>query len=82
MAITHQGKIEHEHCPYCDNGIRETRRSMGRRMLELRIASGLSLRGLAEKSGLSATYVHDVERGRRRASKGAWDALMKALGEG
>ena len=47
---------------------------------ELRIASSLSLRGLAEKSGIPHSYISNIENGRRPVGQKAAAKLAAALG--
>jgi transcriptional regulator with XRE-family HTH domain len=51
---------------------------VGDEVRRLREKKGLTLRGLADKVGLSAPFLSDVEHGRRRLSR--LDAMAKALG--
>jgi predicted transcriptional regulator len=55
-------------CPRCD-GRGELERVDGASLREIREESDLSLREFAERIGLSAAYVSDVELGRRRATE-------------
>lgn len=51
---------------------------LGQRIRQLREAQGLSLRALAEKVGVSAPFLSDLEHGRRGTEK--IPAIAKALG--
>jgi transcriptional regulator with XRE-family HTH domain len=50
------------------------------RMKEVRTASDLTLKGLAERTGLSVSYLSDIERGRTTPSLGTLETLATALG--
>lgn len=52
----------------------------GRRLRELRLASGLSQEALADIAGLDRTYISGCERGRRNVSLENIYRLSKALG--
>ncbi|MGZ3724557.1 MAG: helix-turn-helix domain-containing protein [Pseudobdellovibrio sp.] len=51
--------------------------SLGEAVKAAREAQGITLRGLAEKVGVSAPFLSDVERGRRQTEK--IDILAKSL---
>jgi transcriptional regulator with XRE-family HTH domain len=55
-------------------------RTLGRRLREERRRSGLSLRALASRSGLSPTTVHQIEVGRGSPSLATLHALATTLG--
>jgi DNA-binding transcriptional regulator YiaG len=55
-------------CPRCD-GRGELERVDGASLREIRENAYLGLREFAERIGLSAAYVSDVELGRRRATE-------------
>jgi transcriptional regulator with XRE-family HTH domain len=55
-------------------------RTLGRRLREERRRSGLSLRALASRSGLSTTTVHQIEIGRGSPSLATLHALATTLG--
>jgi len=52
--------------------------SLGEAIRLLREARGLTLRGLAEKVGVSAPFLSDLEHGRRQTER--YDEFAKALG--
>lgn len=52
--------------------------NLGQKVRELREAQGLSLRALAEKVGVSAPFLSDLEHGRRGTDK--IPEIAKALG--
>ena len=52
----------------------------GRRVRELRNASGLSQEAFAAKCGLDRTYISGIERGRRNVSLRNIQVIAKALG--
>lgn len=52
--------------------------TLGQRIRELREAKQLSLRALAEKAGVSAPFLSDLEHGRRGTEK--IDEIARALG--
>ena len=47
---------------------------------QIREKRGLTVEGLAEKSGVSATTIRDVERGRREPRRDTITKLAKPLG--
>jgi len=49
------------------------------RLKEVRIARDLTLKALAEQTGLSVSYLSDIERGRTNPSLGTLGALAVAL---
>ena len=51
---------------------------LGQRIRELREAKGMSLRALAEKAGVSAPFLSDLEHGPRGTEK--LDVIARALG--
>ena len=52
----------------------------GRKLREARLNSGLSLRDLAEKLGVTHVFLGEVERGvKSRLNETHWNALIKAL---
>ena len=55
---------------------------IGHRMKELRIQYGLTQQELAERIGVSTSFVGHVERGTRKASLETLVALSNALGVG
>ncbi len=55
---------------------------LGLELRRMREEQGLTVEGLAEKSGVSATTVRDVERGAREARMDTVAKLAKALGLG
>lgn len=55
-------------------------RFVPRTLRELRMARGITLRELAERSGVAAAIVSQVERGRLVATPGEAAALAVALG--
>jgi transcriptional regulator with XRE-family HTH domain len=58
----------------------ETRRALGRQLLELRTDGNLTQRQLAEAAGVSKTYVARVEAGAVRPTIETYTALAAALG--
>lgn len=56
------------------------RRSFGRRVRTLRLATGLSQEQLAEDAGLHRTYVSSLERGQRNVGLDNILKLASALG--
>ena len=75
--------MAHETCPYCGGeGRRPAVRDFARSLMRLRKSAGLGLRELARASGVSPTYVSDIEHARRRPTAETWGKLMAALGEG
>ena len=44
-----------------------------------RMARGVSIRKLADKAGLTASYISDLERGHRAWSQKLLDRLLEAL---
>lgn len=53
---------------------------LGEKIRELRIAKGITLRGLARAIGVSAPFLSDVEHGRRRPTEDRLDAMANVLG--
>jgi transcriptional regulator with XRE-family HTH domain len=53
---------------------------IGRRLREVRLASGISLRELARRTGVSASFVSQVERGKSNPSVGTLYAFVNELG--
>jgi transcriptional regulator with XRE-family HTH domain len=53
---------------------------LGRALRERRSLAGFNLDELASRSGLSSSYISDVERGRKLISLTALDAYARALG--
>jgi transcriptional regulator with XRE-family HTH domain len=53
---------------------------LGLELRRIREERGLSVEGLAEKSGVSATTIREVERGRREARMDTVARLAKPLG--
>lgn len=49
------------------------------RLRELRTARSLTLKGLAERTGLSVSYLSDIERGRTTPSLATLESLASAL---
>lgn len=56
------------------------RESLGARLRELRLESGMSLRALARELGISPSAVSQIERGGRQPSVGRLIAIVAALG--
>jgi transcriptional regulator with XRE-family HTH domain len=56
------------------------RERLGRRLRELRLASGLSLTALARDLGISVSAVSQIERGAMQPSVGRLIAVVEALG--
>jgi transcriptional regulator with XRE-family HTH domain len=54
--------------------------ALGARLRELRLAQGLKLAALADRSGVSLAYVSEEERGRKLPSLEVLDRLAGALG--
>ena len=54
-------------------------RAMGRRMRDCRAGLGLTQEELAEKAGISASFVGHIERGEKQASVETVVALSKCL---
>lgn len=50
------------------------------RLKELRIARDLTLKGVAERCGLSVSYLSDIERGRTTPTLNTLEAIAQALG--
>ena len=54
-------------CSRCaGTGLEPDDRAIGRRMREMRLAKGLSLKDAAARMGISPSYLSDLEQGRRR----------------
>jgi len=53
--------------------------TLGREIRRLRTLSGVSLRGFAQKIGVSAPHLSDIERDRRRPSKELLKTIARAL---
>jgi transcriptional regulator with XRE-family HTH domain len=58
----------------------DSKELLGRNVVRLRKACGLSQEELAAKSGLHRTYISGIERGRRNISVDNLFALAEALG--
>lgn len=56
-----------EPCPHCE-GTGQRSVVAGIELAKVRKRSGLSLRKLADRIGVTAAYLHDVEHERRRAT--------------
>ena len=54
--------------------------SIGRVFRLLRIANDISARDLADKTGLSQSFISEVEAGKKKPSLDALDKYSKALG--
>jgi transcriptional regulator with XRE-family HTH domain len=68
-----------EPCPQCNGtGRCLDDRAVGAAMRQVRIAAGLSLRGVAKRLGVSAPYVSDLELGRRNWSPRRIEDFEKA----
>lgn len=52
---------------------------LGRCLRSIRLESGLSLRGLAERSGYSRSFISAVESGQRMPGAFALDCLIRTL---
>lgn len=59
---------------------RAGRIALGGRLRDRREAEGLTLAALAQGSGMSLSYLSDVERGRRLPALDALDRVCAALG--
>lgn len=59
--------------------MKQTLRSFGKRVRELRLASGLSQEELAELAGLHRTYIGGIERGERNIGIANIFRLAQAL---
>ena len=67
-------------CPRCDGtGRVPDDRVMGAAMLKRREKAGLSLRDMAARTGLSPSYLSDLEVGRRQWGKKQRTAYEEAL---
>ncbi|HYM81643.1 MAG TPA: XRE family transcriptional regulator [Candidatus Limnocylindria bacterium] len=53
---------------------------LGRRIKMLRVSSGLTLKDLEERGGISATHVSEIERGKASPTVGALGRIARALG--
>ncbi|WP_221039360.1 helix-turn-helix transcriptional regulator [Gelria sp. Kuro-4] len=53
---------------------------VGKRLRQLRTQQGLSLRALAQKSGLSRSFICDVEHGKCGLSVASLRVLARVLG--
>ncbi len=53
--------------------------ALGRAVRKLREERGLSERALAERAGITWTYLHGIEHGRRNPSWGVVVAIARAL---
>lgn len=60
----------------------QKRLEIGKRIKRLRIARELTLQELAEKAGMSAGYLSEVERGGPALSSEKMESLAAALGSG
>ncbi len=61
---------------------KEGRENLGRRLRELRLERGLTLRATAEAAGMSLPYLSEIERGRKLPSLDVLERLAEALGLG
>lgn len=59
---------------------KEGRENLGRRLRELRLERGLTLRATAEAAGMSLPYLSEIERGRKLPSLDLLHHLAAALG--
>ena len=48
-------------------------------MREMRVSAGLSLREVARRTGVSATYISDMERGQRQVTDKMQESFTAAL---
>ena len=55
------------------------KRTLGKRMKEVRMEKGLTQRGLAEKAGIGNVYLGEVERGLKMPSLNSFIKLIAAL---
>ena len=53
--------------------------TLGQEILRLRMLAGITLRGFAERIGVSAAYVSDIEHDRRRPSDDVLRRVVKEL---
>jgi len=58
-----------------------TREDLGRRLRTARFEHDLTLKEVARRSGMSATHISEVERGRTSPTIGALQRIAAALGE-
>ncbi len=58
-----------------------TRKELGRRLRLVRLEKGLTLKDVASGSGMSATHISEVERGKTSPTIGALQRIAKALDE-
>lgn len=58
-----------------------TREDLGRRLRTARFERNLTLKEVARRSGMSATHISEVERGRTSPTIGALQRIAAALGE-
>ncbi len=58
-----------------------TKKELGRRLRMSRFEKGLTLKDVARLSGMSATHISEVERGKTSPTIGALERITGALGE-
>lgn len=63
-----------------DNNAQDTEGELGRRIAAFRALSGMSLRSLAAASGVSSSFLSQLENGRTSASIGSLRKISAALG--
>jgi len=69
-------------CPKCDGtGSVLDPRLQGQQMRSLRVKKQISLREIAKRTGLSAPYISDLERGRRDFNTDLIQRYKQALGK-
>ena len=72
-------RCTHRHCLRCGgSGFYKT--IDGAWAAELRTHLGLSVRDIADRMDVSKSYLHDLERGKRRFTPALWKRYEKALG--
>lgn len=71
----HPRYIDHPTCTHC-NGVGQVARVDGLMIRRKRATSGFSLRTMADKLGISAAYLSDMELGRRRMSEALAEEIV------
>lgn len=69
-------------CRCCHgSGVEKNHEALGQAMRKLRVESGMSLRQMAKKAGVSFSFISQLERGNRHWTQDVEYKFLKALEE-